>query len=60
MSSQKNIDLILKIWRQVRPEDSGRFDTISVNDVDPNMSFLVIVSYYNICFPKIKMRVNEF
>ncbi len=47
MSSQKNIDLILKIWRQVRPEDSGRFDTISVNDVDPNMSFLEMLDSLN-------------
>ena len=47
MGSQQNIDLTLKIWRQASSEDHGRFDTIPVNDVDPNMSFLEMLDSLN-------------
>lgn len=39
MSRQQSINLTLKVWRQNGPGDRGRFETFSVNDVDPKMSF---------------------
>ena len=39
MIPRKRINLTLDVWRQNGPEDRGRFETIAVSDVDPNMSF---------------------
>ena len=39
MSMHKSIRLTLKIWRQKAPREKGRFETFTVDDADPNMSF---------------------
>lgn len=39
MPAPKPYKLTLKLWRQDGPEENGRFETIAVDDVDPNMSF---------------------
>ena len=39
MSRKKNINLTLKVWRQNGSGDRGRFETFTVKDVDPKMSF---------------------
>jgi len=39
MSEPETINITLKVWRQQGPRERGRFETIPVEDVDPNMSF---------------------
>ena len=39
MPAHKSLNFTLKIWRQDSPEKQGQFETIAVEDVDPNMSF---------------------
>ena len=47
MSSQESINLTLKVWRQEGPKTRGRFETIPVEDVDCNMSFLEMLDAIN-------------
>jgi succinate dehydrogenase / fumarate reductase iron-sulfur subunit len=39
MSEPDKINITLKVWRQKGPRERGRFETISAEDVEPNMSF---------------------
>jgi succinate dehydrogenase / fumarate reductase iron-sulfur subunit len=39
MSEPEKINITLKVWRQEGPQKRGRFETISAEDVEPNMSF---------------------
>jgi succinate dehydrogenase / fumarate reductase iron-sulfur subunit len=39
MSEPDKINITLKVWRQEGPQKRGRFETISAEDVEPNMSF---------------------
>ena len=39
MSEPEKINITLKVWRQEGPQERGRFETISAEDVEPNMSF---------------------
>jgi succinate dehydrogenase / fumarate reductase iron-sulfur subunit len=39
MSEPEKINITLKVWRQQGPQERGRFETISAEDVEPNMSF---------------------
>ena len=39
MSEPDKINITLKVWRQEGPQERGRFETISAEDVEPNMSF---------------------
>ena len=47
MSEHKTINITLKIWRQAGLQEQGRFETIPVEDVDPNMSFLEMLDFLN-------------
>ena len=47
MSAQESINLTLKVWRQEGPKARGRFETIPVEDVDCNMSFLEMLDALN-------------
>ena len=38
----------LQVWRQKGPEQEGRFETYSVQDMDPDMSFLEMLDVANI------------
>jgi succinate dehydrogenase / fumarate reductase, iron-sulfur subunit len=39
--------LILKIWRQPNPKDKGHFETYTVEEVTPDMSFLEMLDWLN-------------
>ena len=41
------INITLKIWRQQGPHHKGRFETISVTDVETHMSFLEMLDVVN-------------
>jgi len=43
----KTINLTLKIWRQARADDKGRFETIRAKDVSSAMSFLEMLDRVN-------------
>jgi len=47
MATPKTIDITLKVWRQQGPEDRGRFEFISVRDVDTHCSFLEMLDFLN-------------
>ncbi len=47
MHASKTIRLTLKVWRQENPKAKGRFESYSVNDVDPNMSFVEMLDSLN-------------
>jgi len=47
MSTPKTINITLKVWRQQRPEDPGRFEIIPVKDVDTHSSFLEMLDFLN-------------
>ena len=47
MNHHITINITLKVWRQEGPEDSGRFETIAVNDVDTHSSFLEMLDFLN-------------
>jgi len=40
-------DIILKIWRQNGPQDSGRFETYKVEEISDEASFLEMLDYLN-------------
>ena len=40
-------DIILKIWRQNGPKDSGRFETYKVDEISDEASFLEMLDYLN-------------
>ena len=40
-------DLILKIWRQAGPNDSGRFETYKIDEISDEASFLEMLDYLN-------------
>ena len=41
------MELHLKVWRQPSPAASGRFETYSVPDAQPDMSFLELLDVLN-------------
>lgn len=41
------MNIKLKIWRQLNAKSKGRFETYSLNDVSPEMSFLEMLDYLN-------------
>ncbi len=45
--STDTINITLKVWRQERPGDKGRFETIPVSGVDSHMSFLEMLDTVN-------------
>jgi len=47
MSEHETINLTLKVWRQIGPEEPGRLETIPAEGVDPNMSFLEMLDALN-------------
>ena len=47
MGQPDKINITLNIWRQEGPQERGRFETISAEDVDPNMSFLEMLDALN-------------
>jgi succinate dehydrogenase / fumarate reductase iron-sulfur subunit len=47
MSEHEKINITLKVWRQEGPKEQGLFETISSEDVDPNMSFLEMLDALN-------------
>jgi succinate dehydrogenase / fumarate reductase iron-sulfur subunit len=40
-------EIILKIWRQNGPQDSGRFETYKVDEISDEASFLEMLDYLN-------------
>jgi succinate dehydrogenase / fumarate reductase iron-sulfur subunit len=42
-----NMNITLKVWRQDGPDAVGRFDTIAVNDITDDMSFLEMLDIVN-------------
>lgn len=40
-------DIVLKIWRQNGPQDSGRFETHKVDEISDEASFLEMLDYLN-------------
>lgn len=42
-----NMKLNLKIWKQNRPNEKGRFETFVVNDISSEMSFLEMIDVLN-------------
>ena len=47
MSAPDTINITLKVWRQKEPQDRGRFETITVKDVEPHSSFLEMLDFLN-------------
>jgi succinate dehydrogenase / fumarate reductase iron-sulfur subunit len=43
----KNLKIHLKIWRQENKESKGRFESYSLNNVNPDMSFLEMLDILN-------------
>ena len=43
----KTINLVLKIWRQEGPEESGHFEVYNANDIDMDASFLEMMDVVN-------------
>ena len=43
----KNIAVNVKVWRQKNTESKGRFETYTVNDVNPDMSILEMLDVMN-------------
>ena len=47
MSTKDTINITLQVWRQNGPQDSGYFESITVNDVDTRSSFLEMLDFLN-------------
>ena len=47
MSTPETINVTLKVWRQNGPDDRGHFETIAVNDVETQSSFLEMLDFLN-------------
>jgi succinate dehydrogenase / fumarate reductase iron-sulfur subunit len=47
MSAPETITVTLNVWRQKGPQDPGRFETIAVNDVETQSSFLEMLDFLN-------------
>lgn len=43
----ENMNIKLKVWRQAGPKSPGRFETYSVPDANPHMSFLELLDVLN-------------
>ena len=41
------LNLTLKIWRQKDAKTKGQFETVKINDVSPDMSFLEMLDFVN-------------
>jgi succinate dehydrogenase / fumarate reductase, iron-sulfur subunit len=41
------VQLTLKVWRQKNPDDAGRFETYTANDITEHMSFLEMLDVVN-------------
>ena len=44
---KKNFTIHLKVWRQQNSESKGKFESYTVNDVNPDMSFLEMLDILN-------------
>lgn len=44
---KKNLTINLKVWRQENSESKGKFESYTVNDVNPDMSFLEMLDILN-------------
>lgn len=44
---KKNITIHLKIWRQANSEAKGKFESYTVNEINPDMSFLEMLDVLN-------------
>ena len=42
-----NMNLTLKIWRQKDSKSKGQFETVKINDISPDMSFLEMLDIVN-------------
>ncbi|MGE0598609.1 MAG: succinate dehydrogenase/fumarate reductase iron-sulfur subunit [Dehalococcoidia bacterium] len=42
-----SLNLLLKVWRQSGPNDEGRFETYTPNDINEDMSFLEMLDVVN-------------
>ncbi len=60
MSTQDNISVNLKVWRQDGPNDKGRFEDYSLKDVNTHMSFLEMLDVLNENLMKEKKTPIEF
>ena len=47
MSAQDTINITLEVWRQQGPRDPGHFESITVNDVETQSSFLEMLDFLN-------------
>jgi len=47
MSEQKTINITLKVWRQSGPQNNGYFETIAVDKVETQSSFLEMLDFLN-------------
>ena len=47
MTSAKNINLTLKVWRQNGPDDTGRFEDYRADGISTDMSFLEMLDVVN-------------
>ena len=45
--SEHGMTIYLKVWRQSRPNDKGRFENYTAKDVSPEMSFLEMLDVVN-------------
>ena len=44
---ENTLTLTLKVWRQNSPTESGRFETYTVEEISPDMSFLEMFDVLN-------------
>jgi succinate dehydrogenase / fumarate reductase iron-sulfur subunit len=47
MSAKDSINITLEVWRQKGPQDPGHFESIAVNDVETQSSFLEMLDFLN-------------
>jgi succinate dehydrogenase / fumarate reductase iron-sulfur subunit len=47
MSAKDTINITLEVWRQKGPQDPGHFESIAVNDVETQSSFLEMLDFVN-------------
>jgi succinate dehydrogenase / fumarate reductase iron-sulfur subunit len=47
MSAKDSINITLEVWRQNGPQDPGHFESIAVNDVETQSSFLEMLDFLN-------------
>lgn len=59
-SSQNNMSLKLRVWRQENPSDKGRFQEIEAKNVNSDMSFLEMLDVVNQDLIKKGERAIEF